>query len=94
MSPREPRIGQAPDAVFIGHDAAVVGIRRERVAALSHEIERPLPLVVVQIPVGPGAAHFLQQRVGHKAAAQGDRHQMLNQYIQRLVWRGAGLHLS
>ena len=94
MTPCEPRIGHAPDTVLIGGDAVVVRIRRERVAALAYEVERPLPFVIAQIAVSPCAAHFLKQRIGHEAAAQRHCHQVLDEHVQWLVRRRAGFDMA
>ena len=89
VAPRQPRVGHAPHAVFVGHHATVVGVRGERGAALTHKVQTPLPSVVGQVGVSGGAADFGQQCVGHKATAQGHGHQVLHQHIQRLLWRVA-----
>ena len=89
VAPRQPRVGHAPHAVFVGHHAAVVGVRGQRGAALAHKVQTPLPSVVGQVGVSGGAADFGQQCVGHKATAQGHCHQVLHQHIERLLWRVA-----
>ncbi|RMS16464.1 hypothetical protein ALP75_200585 [Pseudomonas syringae pv. actinidiae] len=81
----QTRIGNTPDTVFIGFGAAVIGVSGQRVTAVAHERQRPMPLFIAEVAVGPGAAHFHQQLVGQKTAAQRHADQVLHQHIKWLV---------
>ncbi|MNE17326.1 hypothetical protein D3C80_1103020 [compost metagenome] len=85
--------GNPPNAVGLGLDTLVVGVGAERVAAVADEVQRPLPLAVAQRAKGPGAAHFVEQMIGPKAAAQGHADQVLHQHIHAQAWRTSGLDL-
>ncbi len=60
-------------------------------ATVANKRQRPLPLLVAEVVVSPGAAYFVQQFIGQEATAQGDADQVLDQHVQRLVWGFAGL---
>ncbi len=60
-------------------------------AAVAHERQRPLPLVVVQLAIGPGLAHFGEEFFGAETATQRHADQVLHQHIQRLLRGAAGL---
>ncbi|MNF92514.1 hypothetical protein D3C84_751610 [compost metagenome] len=57
---------------------------------MAYESQGPGPILRCEITISPGLAHFFVQLIGQKTAAQGHAHQVLNQYIQRLVRRFAG----
>ena len=89
MAPRQTRIGHTPDPRLVRHRASVVRVRRERGPALGHETQAPRPVLARQVGVSGRAAYLVIQRIGHEAAAQRHRDQMLHQHIERLQRRAA-----
>ena len=61
MPPRQARIGHAPDAVLVGRGALEVRVRGQRRAALAHELQGPLPVVVGKLRIRRRAPHLGQQ---------------------------------
>ena len=94
VAPRQPRIGDAPDALPVGHGAPVVRVRGQRRAALGDKRQAPVPVLARQVGIGRRAAHFGIQGIRHKAAAQRHRDQVLHQHVQRLVGRSARLDVA
>ena len=106
VAARQARIGHAPHTLVVRHHAVKVRVGGQRCAALAHKLQRPLPVVIGQRGMGRCAAHFGQQCIGHKAAAQRHGDQVLHQHIERRtrrvpvfnaalrqrVARGGGLH--
>ena len=90
VAPCQAQVGHAPDAFVVGQRAVIVRIDRQRRATLLHKIQRPLPVRQRQLRIGGCRAHFGIQRVGQKAAAQGDGDQVLDQHIERLLGRRPG----
>ncbi len=59
--------------------------------AMAHEGQRPLPVLVGQLPIGPGLAHLGIKFIRAEAAAQGHAHQVLHQHVERAMRCAAGL---
>ena len=94
MAPRQPRIGHAPHAGFVGCGALVVRIHRQRRAALTYKVERPFPVGRGQVGVGCGTAHFVIQCISREATTQRHRDQVLHQHIERLLGRCARFDMA
>ena len=91
MAQRHAFARHFPQAAFVRLDALIIRVGRQRMAAVAHERQRPLPLVVVQLAIGPGLAHFGEEFFGAETATQRHADQMLHQHIQRSLRGAAGL---
>ena len=77
--------------VLVAYHAPVVGIRLQRAAAADDEVQHRLPRFHRQAGEGVGAAHFRQQRVRLEAPAEGERHAVLGEHVEREARRRARL---
>ena len=90
---RDLPIRHAPHALRVRHDAAEAGIGREARTAASDEIENPRPVLVREMLVSRGLAHFGKQIVGPEAAAERDGHAMLGEHVQGRIEAAPALDL-
>ena len=86
MALGDAAVGHAVNAVDVLH-AVVLRIGREAAATAFDEAERPVEFITAKCAEGPGRTHLVEHRVGGKTAAEGHRHQVLHQHVERLVGR-------
>ena len=94
VAPCQAGVWHAPHAVFVGHHALKVGVSRQAVAAVAHEVQRPLPRRIGQLRIGRRTPHFGQQVGRHKPAAQRDGDEVLHQHIQRRARAAARFNVA
>ena len=92
-SQRDVPISRAPHAFRVGRDTAEAGIGREARTAASDEIEHPGPVLIREMLVGRGLAHFREQIIGPEAAAERNGYAMLGKHVQGRVEAAPALDL-
>ncbi len=83
MPQRDASVDHAVQTVVVAHHLVEVRVMRQRAAALHDEIQHRVPRGFFQRGEGIGAAHFLEQRIGVEAAAEGEGDTVLRQHVQR-----------
>ena len=87
-------VDDAIHAVLVADHAVVVGVMRQRLAALHDEVEHGLPGAGVQLGKGMRGADFGKQRIGVETTAQGQGHAMLREHVERKARRGPRFDLA
>ena len=81
----DARIGYAPQPVLVQADAGIALVVLQRIAAGGDEIDDPIECRPIEIGIGRGRSHFLEQRIGMKRRAAGAAQHMLRQHVERAI---------
>lgn len=83
MPERDAPVDHAVHAVVVANHLMEIRVMRQCAATLHDEIQHRVPGRFFQRSEGIGTAHFVEQRIGMEATAEGEGDAMLCQHVQR-----------